>query len=108
MSDRLEFVLHVEVKMYVLTNMEFSAGVVDFCGVLTEMAASCRGICAYIQGMPMTNGQRYKSGQKRCTFCSLFLDTSEIRCPCCKTILRTKSRSSTSQQKQFQNTTNRN
>ena len=61
------------------------------------MGRACRGICVQLEGVSMSNALRYKSGQKRCTFCSLFLDTLEIRCPCCKVILRTKSRSKSKQ-----------
>ncbi len=57
------------------------------------MGRTCRGICIYSKGDSISNGKRYASGQKRCTYCSLFLKTYDIRCPCCKTILRTKPRS---------------
>jgi hydrogenase nickel incorporation protein HypA/HybF len=57
------------------------------------MGRTCRGICIYSKGVPMSNGKRYENGQKRCSYCGLFLETSEVRCPCCKTILRVKSRS---------------
>lgn len=40
----------------------------------------------------MENGMRYERGQKRCTYCAVFLSTDGIRCPCCSTILRTRPR----------------
>ena len=57
------------------------------------MARSCRGVCCQFEGKSVRNGLRYSLGQKRCTFCGLFMDTESIRCPCCSAILRTKSRS---------------
>ncbi|MGI9566657.1 MAG: hypothetical protein ACR2LL_06550 [Nitrosopumilus sp.] len=55
------------------------------------MGRSCRGYCIdYVcQGIP--NGIKYEYC-KRCTFCGLFLKTEQVRCPCCKVILRTKPR----------------
>lgn len=41
----------------------------------------------------MSNNLRYRLGHKRCTFCGIFLNVPESRCPCCKTMLRTRSRS---------------
>ncbi|EGG42295.1 hypothetical protein Nlim_0943 [Candidatus Nitrosarchaeum limnium SFB1] len=56
------------------------------------MGKTCREICVDSKGIPMSNSKRYENGQKRCTFCGLFLETSEVRCSCCKGMLRTKSR----------------
>ncbi|MCH9657971.1 hypothetical protein K0U27_04625 [archaeon] len=63
------------------------------------MVATCKGMCVYSQGPVMGNKERYGKGQKRCTNCSLFLDTPDARCPCCKTILRTKARNRVSRQR---------
>ena len=52
----------------------------------------CRGLCAYYAADSMENGMRYERGQKRCTYCAVFLSTDGIRCPCCSTILRTRPR----------------
>jgi len=41
---------------------------------------------------PVPNKIRYEIGQKRCTFCGIFLEIDEIRCLCCKAVLRTKPR----------------
>ena len=67
------------------------------------MVQSCKGICVSFKGIPMINSKRYESGQKRCSYCELFLKTPEIRCPCCKTILRTKSRSRYKKKIRFDN-----
>ncbi len=56
------------------------------------MAQMCKGVCIQYKGPRMQNGKRYESGQKRCSYCDLFILTKEIRCPCCGVILRTKSR----------------
>ena len=56
------------------------------------MGRSCKGICIQYEGPKVPNGLRYDLGHKRCTYCSLFLDTDENRCPCCKVVLRTKPR----------------
>lgn len=39
------------------------------------------------------NKIRYEIGQKRCTFCGIFLSVRDSRCMCCKAVLRTKPRS---------------
>jgi len=41
----------------------------------------------------VSNKIRYEIGQKRCTFCGIFLSIDETRCICCKAVLRTKPRS---------------
>ncbi|WP_428325585.1 hypothetical protein [Nitrosopumilus sp.] len=63
------------------------------------MAATCRGICETlkISGMPMKS--RYQLGYRRCTFCGIFMDTNENRCPCCSMVLRTKPRNKLSKLK---------
>jgi hypothetical protein len=38
------------------------------------------------------NKFRYETGQKRCTFCGIFLAVDDTRCICCKAVLRTKAR----------------
>ena len=60
------------------------------------MALICKGYCEELKGPSMRNGLRYASGQKRCTLCNVFLITPSLRCPCCSSRLRTKSRSSRS------------
>jgi len=56
------------------------------------MGASCRGICLEFKKDRIPNAQKYQLGQKRCSWCEIWFSTDEIRCPCCKMILRTKSR----------------
>jgi len=57
------------------------------------MGRTCRGICIMHKADPVPNKVRYKLGQKRCTFCGLFLTTEQTRCLCCQAVLRTKARS---------------
>ena len=56
------------------------------------MGASCKGICLQLKHKSITNAKKYQFGLKRCSWCEVFMSTEEIRCPCCKMILRTKSR----------------
>ncbi len=56
------------------------------------MGRSCKGICVRYTGEKISNGLKYSSGYKRCSHCSLFVKTTDIRCPCCSVILRTKPR----------------
>lgn len=57
------------------------------------MGRTCRGICEMHEAVPASNKIRYEIGQKRCTFCGIFIATSDARCMCCKAVLRTKPRS---------------
>lgn len=41
---------------------------------------------------PVPNKIRYEIGQKRCTFCGIFISTCDARCICCRAVLRTKPR----------------
>jgi len=63
------------------------------------LGRTCRGICQMHEAKPMPNGLRYESGQKRCTFCGLFFLIDDVRCPCCKVVLRTNPRSRHKNQK---------
>lgn len=56
------------------------------------MAPSCRGLCSRYQSTNFGNLQKYEDGYKRCSFCSIFMKTNNLRCPCCALKLRTKSR----------------
>jgi len=53
---------------------------------------TCRGICLRHKAGPAPNKIRYEIGQKRCTFCGIFLKVDDSRCMCCKAVLRTKAR----------------
>ncbi len=46
---------------------------------------------------------KYQEGQKRCSFCGIFIDCEGARCPCCNTILRTKARNRISKIKRLEN-----
>ncbi len=59
---------------------------------MSSMGASCRGICVLESITKVPNSQKYQFGLKRCSWCEVWLDTNDIRCTCCKMILRTKSR----------------
>ena len=53
------------------------------------MGRTCRNICVLHKAKPVLNKIRYKIGQKRCTFCGIFLTDEDTRCICCKAVLRT-------------------
>lgn len=57
------------------------------------MGKTCRGLCRTYEADPAPNSLRYGMGQKRCTFCEVFLYIEGNRCACCQTVLRTKARS---------------
>ena len=56
------------------------------------MGASCKGLCVLSNVGKIPNSEKYQFGLKRCSWCEVWLKTNEIRCMCCKMILRTKSR----------------
>jgi len=56
------------------------------------MTYNCHGICELRKTNKLPTAKKYESGQKRCSICRVFLETSDIRCPCCNAILRIKSR----------------
>lgn len=56
------------------------------------MTINCKGICEFYKIDMHQYKDKYNKGQKRCTFCGIFLETLQIRCPCCRSVLRTKSR----------------
>ncbi|MCV0398506.1 MAG: hypothetical protein K5785_00770 [Nitrosarchaeum sp.] len=53
---------------------------------------SCKGLCDGIKALKPQNATRYSSGQRRCQRCCIFIQTSDLRCPCCNGKLRTKPR----------------
>nr|WP_255430865.1 hypothetical protein [Candidatus Nitrosopumilus sp. SW] len=53
----------------------------------------CRGTCLQLKTNHITTSQKYEKGQKRCTLCAVFMETINIRCPCCNAKLRTRARS---------------
>ena len=55
----------------------------------------CKGNCMQHKAIKPKDGiGRYSMGQKRCNTCEVFLYWSGIKCPCCKTRLRVKPKSS--------------
>ena len=56
------------------------------------MGQMCKGVCIRYKGPRIQISKRYESGQKRCSYCDLFILTEAIRCPCCGVTLRTKPR----------------
>ena len=56
------------------------------------MGRTCRGICIFYKAKPVSNKIRYEIGHKRCSFCGIFFEFGDVRCICCKAVLRTKAR----------------
>jgi len=56
------------------------------------MTFCCKGVCDTLETDVVATSLRYTSGQKRCSTCSIFIQTTALGCPCCGTRLRTKSR----------------
>jgi len=54
------------------------------------MATICIGVCERYKAPTAPNSLRYSTGQKRCNYCACYFITSNLRCICCKTQLRTK------------------
>ena len=65
------------------------------------MAQTCNGLCVRFKKKSFTGNIRYKIGQKWCSLCALFFHTEERMCPCCKTRLRSKSRSRNNEAKRI-------
>lgn len=63
---------------------------------------SCQGICATLPNISKARNRSIKLEDKtikadgiflkKCTVCVIVIKTNDIRCPCCKHILRTKVR----------------
>ncbi|NND87250.1 MAG: hypothetical protein HKM23_08035 [Nitrosopumilus sp.] len=65
------------------------------------MAATCRGVCYRYKSIGTAMQLKYEKGQKRCSFCGIFIDCEDVRCPCCHTVLRTKARNRLSKVKKL-------
>ena len=52
------------------------------------MSSECRGECLRHDESQLKIG--YKNGQKYCKKCQRYFLTNEIRCKCCKNVLRSK------------------
>ena len=49
----------------------------------------CKGICVRFEVKNFKGKKtRYEKNQKRCPVCGIYMDWPEIRCPCCRCILR--------------------
>lgn len=57
------------------------------------MAQTCKGLCLRFKQYSVTGNFRYSLGQKWCSLCALFMFSERNLWPCCKTRLRSKSRS---------------
>jgi hypothetical protein len=53
----------------------------------------CKGICERYKANRPKSGMRYKSGQKRCQICEIYIAWKGIWCPCCSYKLRSSPRS---------------
>lgn len=60
------------------------------------MCPACKGVCESFKGNSIAYKFRYEQGQKRCTFCNIFIEFSGNRCPCCGCALRIKARTGNS------------
>ena len=52
----------------------------------------CKGICVQFKSNKPIHGGRYKSGQKRCQVCEIYIMVDGLCCPCCGYRLRTRPR----------------
>ena len=60
----------------------------------------CRSICKKYKAYKTNDSYSYYSqGYKLCKECELFLEWHGFKCPCCKTILRSKPHNSFSKQR---------
>jgi len=57
----------------------------------------CQGICKKLKNVRSTGviggrnkGGRNRIGEKRCIVCEIKIKTDELRCPCCKHVLRVR------------------
>lgn len=53
----------------------------------------CRQLCVYYKTPPTPTKKKYSLGHKRCSTCEVWMDIDDIRCPCCHSQLRTKTKS---------------
>jgi hypothetical protein len=59
----------------------------------TKDGVNKRRICHHHKAQERSGG-KYANGQKRCQVCQIYMKCDGLRCPCCKSKLRTKSRNS--------------
>jgi hypothetical protein len=63
-------------------------------GLSDYLIMACKGICENYKATKPYNSIRYKIGHKRCNLCALFVKWDGVRCPCCSSVLRTRSKGS--------------
>jgi len=56
------------------------------------MSTMCKGSCAQFKSESHSPANKYQMNVKWCSRCSLFMEVDSLRCPCCNSMLRTKSR----------------
>ncbi|PIN97061.1 MAG: hypothetical protein COU45_04615 [Nitrosopumilus sp. CG10_big_fil_rev_8_21_14_0_10_33_7] len=52
------------------------------------------GLCVLHKTIKFSTSRKYENGQKRCSLCSIFIETHNLRGIYCHSLLRTKSRTS--------------
>ena len=62
----------------------------------------CNRKCINYKVQPSANNIGRYLTQKRCTICEIFIQWSELRCPCCNSVLRVKPRNNYNR-RNFQN-----
>ncbi len=65
------------------------------------MAATCKGICDRYTSIGTAMKLKYQEGQKRCSFCGIFIECEKARCLYCNMILRTNARNRRSKIRKF-------
>ena len=62
---------------------------------------ACKGICHThaVKKRPSKDGGPYESGQKRCSFCEIYIMCVGAHCPCCGCALRSNPRNAKSRKK---------
>ena len=69
----------------------------------------CKGICSNyaVKKLRPRHSGRYELGQKRCSFCEIYIIWDGTHCPCCGCFLRLKPRSAEARNKLVQNSNGR-
>ena len=67
------------------------------------MGYQCKGICQWSKAEPLPNALRYSHNHRYCSFCSNYFEPENIRCPCCKAMLRTTPRRKNKDQRKKEN-----
>ncbi len=59
----------------------------------TSLMTYCAGTCGRYKAPRPLRMSRYAAGQKRCNYCSIFINYDGLNCPCCRRQLRCMPRS---------------